>query len=77
METYEETVGWADMILEVIEDKRMPPWHADSSVGTFANSRSMSQQDIAILKIGSIKARPKEIPAICLSLQSDRRLASP
>ena len=50
METYEETIGWADMMLEVIEDKRMPPWHADSSVGKFANARSMSQQDIAILK---------------------------
>ena len=50
METYEETIGWADMILEVIENKRMPPWHADSSVGTFANARSMSQSDITILK---------------------------
>ena len=50
METYDETIGWADMILEVIDQKRMPPWHADSSVGTFANARSMSQQDIAILK---------------------------
>ena len=50
METYEETIGWADMILEVINDKRMPPWHADSSVGSFANARSMSKQDIAILK---------------------------
>ena len=50
METYDETIGWADMILEVINDKRMPPWHADSSVGSFANARSMSQQDITILK---------------------------
>ena len=50
METYEETIGWADMMLEVIEDKRMPPWHADSSVGSFANARSISQQDFATLK---------------------------
>ncbi|MDB4766767.1 redoxin domain-containing protein, partial [bacterium] len=50
METYEETIGWADMMLEVIEDKRMPPWHADASVGTFANARSMPKQDITILK---------------------------
>ena len=50
METYDETIGWADMMLEVIEDKRMPPWHADSSVGTFANARSMSESDIKILK---------------------------
>ena len=66
METYEETIGWADMILEVIEDKRMPPWHADSSVGTFANSRSMSQQDIAILKDwvdqGTPQGDPGDLP---------------
>ncbi len=50
METYEETVGWADMILEVIEEKRMPPWHADKSVGTFANARTISRQDVDLLK---------------------------
>ena len=50
METYDETIGWADMILEVIEDKRMPPWHADASIGKFANARSMNEQDISILK---------------------------
>ena len=50
METYDETVGWADMILEVIEEKRMPPWHADPDVGTFLNSRTISKQDIETLE---------------------------
>lgn len=50
METYEETVGWADMMLEVIEEKRMPPWHADVSVGTFSNARTMSTDDVQLLK---------------------------
>lgn len=50
LETYEESIGWADMMLEVIEDQRMPPWHADESVGTFSNARNMSDEDKQILK---------------------------
>ena len=66
METYDETIGWADMMLEVIEEKRMPPWHADASVGSFANARSISQEDIAILKDwvaqGTPEGDPKNLP---------------
>jgi uncharacterized protein YnzC (UPF0291/DUF896 family) len=50
LETYEEAIGWADMMLEVIEEKRMPPWHADSAVGKFSNAREMSEQDKQILR---------------------------
>ncbi len=42
---YEEVVGWADMILEVVADNRMPPWHADETHGTFRNSRRMPEED--------------------------------
>ncbi len=34
MTDYEELRGWGDMIVEVINDGRMPPWHA--RVGTCA-----------------------------------------
>lgn len=27
--SYDEVVGWADTIAEVIEEQRMPPWHAN------------------------------------------------
>jgi hypothetical protein len=50
LETYEESVGWADMMLEVIEEKRMPPWHADPSIGKFANARDMPESDKQILR---------------------------
>ena len=50
MEQYDEVVGWADMMMETIQDKRMPPWHADPDVGSFLNERSMSQSDIDTLK---------------------------
>ncbi len=42
---YDEVVGWADMILEVVEDHRMPPWHADETHGRFRNSRRMPEED--------------------------------
>lgn len=34
---YEESVGWAEMIREVVSEQRMPPWHADPQHGKFAN----------------------------------------
>jgi peroxiredoxin len=39
---YEEAAGWADMIAEVTESNRMPPWHADSKYGKFANDARLS-----------------------------------
>ena len=42
---YDEVVGWGDMMVEVIDNQRMPPWHADPAVGHFANSRNMSEAD--------------------------------
>lgn len=46
---YSEVAGWAEMIQEVIHDGRMPPWHASPSHGTFANDRSMSEEEIQLI----------------------------
>src|SRR5262249_24758534 len=35
--TYDEVVGWTATIQEVVEEGRMPPWHADPKYGKFAN----------------------------------------
>jgi peroxiredoxin len=43
--SYEEAAGWAGMIDEVVRDQRMPPWHADPHVGSFANDRRLSNQE--------------------------------
>jgi peroxiredoxin len=43
--TYKETAGWADTIREVIEQGRMPPWHADRRHGQFANDPSLSEAE--------------------------------
>jgi mono/diheme cytochrome c family protein len=47
---YEEVAGWADTILEVVEDGRMPPWHANPRHGEFANSRHMPEEDKQVLR---------------------------
>lgn len=38
---YDEVVGWGQMILEVIDQGRMPPWHADPRFGEFVGARQM------------------------------------
>ena len=42
---YDEVVGWADTMVEVIRDGRMPPWHANPAHGKFLNQRLMSEED--------------------------------
>lgn len=46
---FEEVVGWAETIREVVNEKRMPPWHADPAHGEFINERRMSEQDIRLI----------------------------
>ncbi|TWU21182.1 thiol-disulfide oxidoreductase [Novipirellula galeiformis] len=45
LEQYDDVIGWADMSLEVIDQQRMPPWHANPEHGSFSNSRHMSDED--------------------------------
>ncbi|MEK6238271.1 MAG: alkyl hydroperoxide reductase, partial [Planctomycetales bacterium] len=46
---HEEVAGWAGMMLEVIDQKRMPPWHADPRYGKFVGARRMPKEARAIL----------------------------
>ena len=63
---YEEVVGWGDTILEVIEDQRMPPWHASPKHGEFSNARVMTaeekQQFREWVKAGSPEGDPALLP---------------
>jgi len=43
--SYDEVVGWAEMIGEVVEEQRMPPWHADPRYGEFVNDARLSDAD--------------------------------
>ena len=47
---YEDVAAWSDMMLEVIADRRMPPWHANPKYGHFANDRSLSEEEIQLFE---------------------------
>lgn len=46
---YEDVLGWAPMIREVVETGRMPPWGADPSAGEFRNDPRLTEQELAEL----------------------------
>ena len=47
---YDEVIGWAEMIVEVVDDQRMPPWHANPKHGSFKNDVSLSSKEKSLLK---------------------------
>ncbi|MGD9645206.1 MAG: redoxin domain-containing protein, partial [Pirellulales bacterium] len=46
MSSYDEVVGWAPMIGEVVSEGRMPPWHASPEYGKFANDARLSEIEL-------------------------------
>ena len=66
LQDYDEVVGWSDMMKEVIEQQRMPPWHADPEHGEFANDASMpeseKQQFYRWVEAGCPEGDPDDLP---------------
>jgi peroxiredoxin len=64
--SYEETVGWADMIREVTAERRMPPWHADPSVSHFSNDARLTEEELSQIarwvKNGAPEGDVKQLP---------------
>src|SRR5262245_56140299 len=64
--TFEDAEGWSAMIREVVADKRMPPWYADSKIGHFANDRSLPEKDretlLSWIDQGCPKGDDKDMP---------------
>jgi peroxiredoxin len=46
---YDEVVGWAEMMKEVVHERRMPPWFAAPEHGQFKNDPSLSQEEIQLI----------------------------
>ncbi len=67
LSSYDEVVGWAPMIDEVVRENRMPPWHADPKVGTFSNDCRLSDQEkeliAAWVDAGAPEGDPRDLPA--------------
>ena len=47
--TYDDARRWSAGIAQVVEERRMPPWHADPRYGKFVNDRHLSPQERATL----------------------------
>jgi peroxiredoxin len=67
MTNYQESVGWAEMIAEVVSENRMPPWSADPKYGHFANNTSLSKEEkeqiLHWVSAGAPEGDPKDLPA--------------
>ncbi|MCC6507891.1 MAG: redoxin domain-containing protein [Pirellulaceae bacterium] len=67
MTEYSEVAGWAEMIAEVVAERRMPPWHANPEHGQFANDCSLSseQRDLVArwVAAGAPEGDPADLPA--------------
>jgi mono/diheme cytochrome c family protein len=57
--TYRQASGWSKMIMEVIDDGRMPPWHADPNHGKFANDRRLSKNEIETIRTWIAEGMPR------------------
>lgn len=64
--TYEDAVNWGAMMKEVILQRRMPPWHADSRFGDFREERRLSRDEIdtvvAWIDDGTPRGKPEDLP---------------
>jgi len=64
--SYEEVLPFARMIRQDVEQRKMPPWHADPNVGEFMNDARLSDANIATIeawvKGGMKEGDPKDLP---------------
>ena len=60
MSSGKKVKGWSAMIEEVLLDRRMPPWHADSHHGKFANDRTLTPAETHTLLDWIAQGCPQE-----------------
>jgi peroxiredoxin len=64
--SYKQAAGWAEMIAEVVDSGRMPPWHASPEYGSFSNEARLSTVEkrviAAWLAAGAPEGDPRELP---------------
>ncbi len=67
LSSYDDVRKHAAMLREVVEERRMPPWHADPRYGHFKNDRSLSAKERATLLAwvdqGTPLGDPSKVPA--------------
>ena len=63
---YRQAAGWSSMIEEVVDEGRMPPWHASPEYGKFANDARLSTEEKKAIRdwvaAGSPEGDPADLP---------------
>ncbi len=59
LSSYDDAAAWADMIAEVVDDRRMPPWHASPEHGAFENDRRLNESEIETIKKWVMAGAPR------------------
>lgn len=63
---YDEVAGWGETMVEVIDNGRMPPWHAAPGHGDFANERLMPEREKQMVRewvqAGMPRGDDKDLP---------------
>lgn len=64
---YDDAAGWGEMILEVVDQGRMPPWHAAGDRDKFKNDLRLSEEDKELIATwvanGCPEGDPAQLPA--------------
>jgi mono/diheme cytochrome c family protein len=50
LSNYDDAAAWADMIVEVTQNKTMPPWHATDEHAKFSNDRRLSDKELDLIE---------------------------
>lgn len=61
--SFDEVLGWGEMINEVVQERRMPPWYANPEHGTFSNDASMTDEEKELLASWVANGQPEGDPA--------------
>jgi peroxiredoxin/mono/diheme cytochrome c family protein len=66
LSSYDDAAGWAEMIAEVVDQRRMPPWHADPKHGKFANDARLGDEEKQLIgrwvAAGAPEGNPNDLP---------------
>jgi len=64
LSSYDDASAWADMILEVTQNKTMPPWHATDEHAKFSNDRRLSDKELDVLDRWVAQGKQRGNPAL-------------
>ena len=60
---HRQAAGWSSMIAEVVDQGRMPPWHASPEHGRFANDARLSDDEKKAIRDWVAAGSPEGDPA--------------